>query len=250
MKKKMQAEMKNEAIRPDAMGICPNCGRLHGIKITDYGIDLYPIMGDSDTDTDKTKYDASKVQNLNLRDIEFGISEATIGLIIKCTECNDADNPGRIHFITNTGLEANGKSYLKFVYALRDLVKALNNANMVKTRTNLSLEEFNSAGEYKMSIYSYGIKPSEIIFTSFEDSLGFFYKSTGEVVMPEPKINIDNMNIGMTRFDITFARHFVLDSGLTIYEDTADWIKEFTKCLEKNTKKAYTKRGRISKKEK
>ena len=251
MKKKMQTEMKNEPIRPDAMGICPNCGKLYGIKITDYGIDLYPIITDDrDTDTDKTRYDASKVQNLNLRNIEFGISDASIGFIIKCNECNDADNLGRIHFITNTGLEADGKNYLKFIYSLRDLVKALGDANMVKTRGNLSLEDFSSYGEYKMSIYAYGIKPSEIIFSSFEDSLGLFYKSTGEIALPEPKINIDNMMVGMTRFDITFARHLTLNGGFTIYENTADWIEEFTKCLKKNTKKAYTKRGRTSKKEK
>ena len=243
MKKEMQ-----EYITSDVMGICPNCGRLYGAKIADHGIDLYPIMDDSSID--KVKCDVSKVYNLSLRDMDFGTAKASIVLMINCTECTDADNPGRIHFITNTGLEGNHKAYLKFIYALRDLVKALGDANMIKTRGNLSLENFSASGEYKMSIYSYGIKPSEIIFSSFEDSLGLFYKSTGEIALPEPKINIDNMMVGMTRFDITFARHLTLNGGFTIYENTADWIEEFTKCLKKNTKKAYTKRGRIAKKEK
>ena len=245
--KKVNQLTREDNIEFDSIGICPCCGKVYAADINKSGIEIFPFMDDS-TPKD-LKVDESRHQILNLQDLEFGISEAALGFLVRCTDCADKDRPGSLHFVIDSYVSDIDK-YLELAFALSKLTKALGNANMTKNRVNLSLSEFGWSA-FKIEAYSYGIAGSKIIYDSYMDSMKYFNEADGEVARLQPKLDIGGgACLGIIHYDITLPAVVRPGGSLELHPCCVDWIKEFTKCLEKNTKKAYTKRGRNSKKEK
>lgn len=247
--KKINQFTREDNIKFDSIGICPCCGKVYAADINKNGIEIFPFMDDS-TPKD-LKIVENRFQILNLQDLEFGISNAALGFLVRCNDCADKDNPGSLHFIVDRGVD-NIDKYLELAFSLSKLTKAIGSANMTKNRGNLSLTEF-GWGSYRLEAVSYGITGSKIIYDSFMDSMEYFNKADGEVARLQPKLEIsgcDGTSMGIIRYSITLPAVVRPGGSFELHPCCIDWIKEFTKCLEKNTKKAYTKRGRISKKEK
>ncbi len=245
--KKVNQLTREDNIEFDSIGICPCCGKTYAADINKSGIEIFPFMDDS-TPKD-LRVDESRHQILNLQDLEFGISNAALGFLVRCNDCADKENPGSLHFIVDRTVD-NIDKYIELAFSLSKLTKAIGSANMTKNRGNLSLTEFGWSS-YKLEALSYGIAGSKIIYDSFIDSMEYFNKADGEVARLQPKLDISSgSGMGIVRYSITLPAVVRPGGSFELHPCCVDWIKEFTKYLEKNTKKAYTKRGRISKKEK